>query len=148
MAMLCGVVLINFIVYGHPNEGAPPLSPCPNLDWRFVVSSLVVLSLAIAIVETLNWVGWFITRDQALPIELEQLGGGLFIPSGWFGPVFVFGLLVVAYVLRRPNLCEPLDFTVMTWRDLVSTLTLAYAFLIMSEAIFGGNRKGARWKPE
>jgi hypothetical protein len=147
--MLWGVVLMTFIVYGHPNEGVPPgLAPCPDLDWRFVLSSLVVLSLAVAIVETLNWVGWLITRDRALPIELEQLGGGLFIPSGWVGPALALGLLVVAYGLRRPNLCEPLDFTAMTLRDFVSTLTLAYGLLIICEAIFGVNRKGSQQKPE
>jgi len=98
-------------------------------------------------VESLNWVGWFITRDRALPTELEQPGGDLFIPSGWAGPALALGLLAVAYILRRPNLCEPLHFATVSLPDFLGTLSLAYGLLILTQAYHGLSLKGSPPKP-
>lgn len=88
--MLWGVFLITFIVAG--NEVTPPrLAPCPNIDWHFVAPFFVVLPLSVALVESLNWVGWYIARDRAQPTELMQPGGDLLIPGGWTGPALGFG---------------------------------------------------------
>jgi hypothetical protein len=150
--MLWGVLLISFIVSG--NEGTPPgLAPCPtidlhNIDWHFVASFFVVMFLAIALVESLNWVGWLITRDQAQAAEPERPGGDLLIPSGWAGPGLAFGLLVVSYVMRRPNLCEPFRLATMSVRDFVGILALAYGLLILTQAYHGLNLKGSHPKPE
>jgi hypothetical protein len=144
MAMGWGGVLMIFMVLG--NEGTPP--PCPNLGWHFVASFFVVLSLAVALVESLNWVGWFITRGGGLRTELVQPGGDLFIPNGWAGPALTLGLLAVAYVLLRPNLCEPLRLATMSKRDYVGTLTLAYGLLILTQALHGLKPKGSPPKPE
>jgi hypothetical protein len=149
MAMLWGVFLISFIIYGDMYMGTPPrLAPCPNPDWHLVASFLVVLSLAVALVESLNWVGWFITRDSALPTELKQPGGDLLVPNGWTGPALAIGLLAVAYVLRRPNLCEPLQFGTMSLREFVGTLSLAYGLLILTQSYHGLNLKSSSPKPE
>jgi hypothetical protein len=144
--MLWGGFLITFIVLG--NDVTPPrLAPCPSLDWQDVTSFLVALSFAIAFVESLNWVGWLITRDQALTADSERPGGNLLIPSGWAGPGLAVGLIAVAYVLRRSNLCEPLHFATISLRDFVGTLSLAYGLLILTQAYHGLNLKGSPPKP-
>jgi hypothetical protein len=124
MALLWGAVLIIFMVLG--NEATPPqLAPCPNFNWHLVASFFVVLSLAIAIVESMNWVGWFITRHPVKPTEIGKPGGDLLVPNGWTGPGLAVALLAVAYVLRRPNLCEPLHFHTIALGDFAGTLSLA-----------------------
>jgi hypothetical protein len=145
--MLLGVLLITFIVLG--NDATPPrLAPCPSLDWQDVTSFLVALSLAIAFVESLNWLRWLITRDRVLPAESDQPSGDLLIPSGWAGPGLTLGLIAMAYVLRRPNLCEPLHFATMSLRDFVGTLSLAFGLLILAQAYHGLKPKGSPPKPE
>jgi hypothetical protein len=147
IAMLSGVLLITLIYLG-PEGTQQRLAPCPNIDWHFFTSFFIVLSLAIAVVESLNWGGWFITRDGGLRTELGQPGGELFIPNGWAGPALALGLLAVTYVLRRPTLCEPLRLTTMSLRDFVATLTLAYGLLILTHPVHGAKPKGSPAKPE
>jgi hypothetical protein len=147
IAMLSGELFITFMVWGAEGT-ARHFAPCPNFDWHSVASFFVVLSLAIALIESLNWVGWFITRDEGLRTELEQSGGDLFIPNGWAGPALALGLLAVAYVLRRPNPCEPLRLATMSLRDFVGTLTLAYGLLILTHPVHGAQPKGSPAKPE
>jgi len=102
-----------------------------------------MLSVAVALVESLNWVGWFINRDGGLRTESGQPGGDLFIPNGWAGPAFALGLLAVAYVLLRPNLCEPLRLATMSLRDFVGTLTLTYGLLILTHPVHAVKPKGS-----
>jgi hypothetical protein len=152
LAMLWGVFLVIFIVLG--NDATPPrLAPCPtidlhNIDWHFVASFFVVIFLAIVCVESLNWVGWLIMREQALAAESERPGGDLLIPSGWAGPGLAFGLLVASYVMRRPNLCEPFRFATMSLRDFVGILALVYGLLILTHPVHGVKPKGSPAKPE
>ncbi len=142
IAMLSSALLITFMVLGY--EGTPrELALCPNFDWHSVASFFVMLSVAVALVESLNWVGWFINRDGGLRTELGQPGGDLFIPNGWAGPAFALGLLAVAYVLLRPNLCEPLRLATMSLRDFVGTLTLTYGLLILTHPVHAVKPKGS-----
>jgi hypothetical protein len=152
LAMLWGVFLITFIVLG--NDATPPqLAPCPtidshNIDWHLVGSFFVVMFLGIAFVESLNWIGWLIKQHQAIAAESERPSGDLLIPNGWAGPGLAFGLLFVSYIMRRPNLCEPLRFATMSLRDFVGILSLAYGLLILTQAYQGLNLKGSHPKPE
>ena len=147
IAMLSGLLFNTFIVWGTDST-ARHFAPCPNFDWHSVASFFVVLSLDIALIESLNWVGWLIMRDGGLRTELEQSGGNLFIPNGWAGPALALGLLAVAYALRRPNLCEPLRLSAISLGDFVGTLTLAYGLLILTYPVHGVKPKGSPGKPE
>jgi hypothetical protein len=108
-------------------------APCPDADWHFVSSFFVMFSLALALLESLTWIGWFIARNRAVPPELTKPAGSLLIPSGWAGQGLAFGFLALAYVLR-PNFCEPFHYATISLRDFVGILSLAYGLLILIQA--------------
>jgi hypothetical protein len=145
LTLLLGVIVIEFIITG--DKLPPRFAPCPELDWHFGALSLSVLSLSIMLLEGLTWVGWFITRAQAIPPKLERTGGLLLNSGGWTGLGLAFGLVAVAYVLRRPNLCEPLRLATMSLRDLLAIFSLAYGLLILAQSYFGLSLGGSSTKP-
>jgi hypothetical protein len=136
LAMLLGIFLIAFIVIGN-DEFLPWLAPCPGLDWHFFASSVVVLFLAVTIVEALNWLGWLIARARAIPPELGLPGVVLLAPGGWAGLGLAFGLVAVAYALRRSKLCETFHLDTMSLSDFAEIFSLAYGLLILTQSYFG-----------
>ena len=142
LAVILAACVIGFMVYGSNEAPDPHRGPCLDSDWHFVASFFVVVSLAVALLEFVNWAGWLITRDRTLPSESETPGALLFIPGGWGGPVLALGLLVVAYALRRPNLCESFHIATMSLRDFTGVLSLSYGLLIMAQGMHGLNLKG------
>jgi len=135
IALLCCIFLITLLLLGGKYIlFGRRFAPCPDADWHFVVSFIVMFSLALALLESLTWIVWFIARDRAVPPELAKPAGSLFIPSGWTGLGLAFGLLVMAYVLRGPNFCEPFHFATISLRDSVGILSLAYGLLILIQA--------------
>lgn len=135
IAMLCSIFLITWLVLGSKFIlFGRRFAPCPDADWHFVASFFVVFSLALALLESLTWIGWFVARDRAIPPELAKPAGSLFNPSGWTGLGLAFGLLAVAYVLRRPDFCEPFHLATISLRDFVGILSFAYGLLVLIQA--------------
>jgi hypothetical protein len=132
VALLCGIFLITVLTLGpHSFTLQRQLAPCPSADWHFVISFIIVFSLALALVESLNWLGWFITRDWAAPSDLMKSLSSLLRPGGWPSFVLVFSLLAIAFFLRSSDFCEPFHFGPTSFRDFVAVFFLAYGVFIL-----------------
>src|ERR1700686_5192929 len=83
-----GILLTIFTFFGY--DYLPrALAPCPNPAWQDVASFFIALSLGVALVEGLNFLGWLVTRDSARLAKFEVSRSGsessrcdLLIPRG------------------------------------------------------------------
>jgi hypothetical protein len=137
--VLTFVAVDNSDFYGRYNQ--PPTS-CSNASWQEILSFFLVLTLAIAFVEGLNWVGWLVKRSLALRSnsgvsrpELDPLYGiDMFLPKGWMGLAFGLALLLAAYELHGPSPCAPAAYSTTPGRYFAGALTLAYGLLVLTQA--------------
>ena len=131
VAMLCGIFLIAFFTLGpHGITIGRRFAPCPGADWHFAASFYIVFFLAFVIVESLNWLGWFITRSWAAPSQIVNRLGSLLRSGGWPSFVLAFSFLA-AFFLRSSNFCEPFHFGPTSFRDFAAVLLLAYGIFIL-----------------
>jgi hypothetical protein len=143
--LLTGVLTIvavdNTDFYGRYDQ--PPTS-CSNASWQEILSFFLVLSLAVAFVEGLNWVGWRIKRNLVLrsdsgdpQTKRDALNGiDMFLPNGWIGLAWSLALLLTAYGLHGPSLCVPAAYRITPGRYIAGTLTLAYGLLVLTQSCF------------
>jgi hypothetical protein len=148
--LLTGVLTIlavdNTDFYGRYNQ--PPTS-CSNASWQEILPFFLVLSLAIAFVEGLNWVGWLVKRNLAMrsnsSVSQPQLdpfyGVDLLLPKGWMGLALGLALLLAVYRFHGPSLCVPAAYSTTPGRYFAGALTLAYGLLLLTQYCFD-----LRWK--
>jgi hypothetical protein len=149
-----GVLLTTFTFYG--SDYLPPaLAPCPNPSWQDVASFCIAISFGVALVEGLNWVGGFFTRDSArlADIDVERsksksVRGDLLIPGGWIGLVLGLVLLITPYVMHDPSQCEPLRLGRISIRYVLDVLMLGYGLLLVGKLFQEINSKISPQKPE
>ncbi len=138
-SVLTFVAVDNSDFYGRYSQ--PPTS-CSNASRQEILSFFLVLSLAIALVEGLNWVGWFVKRNLALrsnsgvsqPVLDPLYGVDMLLPKGWMGLVSGVALLLAAYGLHGPSPCVPAAYGTIPGRYFAGALTLAYGLLVLTQA--------------
>jgi hypothetical protein len=122
----------------------PLQPPCSNAGWHEVLSFFLVLSLSIALLEGLNWVGWLVKRNRVLrsdPIvsqtEIDPIYGiDMLLPRGWIGLALGLGLLLTAYGLHGPSPCVPAAYSTTPGRYIAGALALAYGLLLLTQTCF------------
>ena len=133
IAMLCAIFLIVLLAFGRGYIlFERRFAPCPNADWHFVTSFFVAFFCALVFIESVNWVVWFRMHDLAP--ESGKFGGSFPAPEGWIGAGLSLTLLILAYVLRSPHVCDSFDFNTISLRDCGGILALAYGLLVLIQA--------------
>lgn len=153
-ALGLGVLLTTYTFFGY--DYLPwALAPCPNPAWQDVASFFIVLSLGVALVEGLNWVGWLITRDSSRPAnfevprsESEPSRRDLLIPRGWTGLALGLILLIIPYVLHDPGQCAPVRLGRISFPYFVGAFMLAYGLLLVGRLFQEIHSKVSPQKPQ
>jgi hypothetical protein len=136
--VLLAVALFTFTAVDGGDSPLPPPA-CSNAGWQEIVPFFLVLSAAIALIEGLNWLSWFMSRN--LPIRgvfirsqtqpEPTTGVDLLVPDGWIGAVLGFGLLFLTYRLHGPSPCKPNLGNPRVY--LAGAFTLGYGLLVLAE---------------
>ena len=122
----------------------PLQPPCSNAGWKEILSFFLVLSLSIAFVEGVNWLGWRIKMNRAFRsesdvswTEINSLSAiDMLLPNGWIGLALGIALLLTVYVLHGPSPCVSAALSTTPGRYLVGALSLAYGLLLLTQVCF------------
>jgi hypothetical protein len=137
--VLTFVAVDNTDFVGRYNQ---PPTHCSNASWQEILSFFLVLSLSIAFVEGLNWVGWLVKRNLVLrsdsvdsQTEIDPIYGiDMLLPKGWIGLSLCLGLLFTAYGLHGPSPCVPAAYNTTPGHYFAGALALAYGLLLLCQA--------------
>jgi hypothetical protein len=122
----------------------PLQPPCSNAGLKEILSFFLVLSLSIAFIEGLNWLGWRLKRIRLLRsdfvvsrTEITPLSCiDMLLPNGWIGLSLGIGSLFTAYVLHGPSPCVSVAYSTTPGRYVVGALALAYGLLLLTHICF------------
>ncbi len=128
------VLVLTISVAVGAGEGIPdPSGPCFNPGLLETSSFLLVLPVAMAIVEGVNWAAWAFGRRV-----------DLLFPTGRIGTAWGLGLLFLWFELRGPTPCRVPDNGFLGGEYLIGALLLGWGLLALFEVALGALQKRRR----